>query len=355
MNRSSVVLTMLVVGGLAPAAAQTPRLTFQAFSDVNYITTDRRGVTQGFTEGQFSPHAVISLTDRLGFYGEATVTAQAAGPFRIDIQRTILRYDFSNAFKVSGGRFHTPISYWNTSYHHGPWLQTTTSRPQMTKFGNSILPSHFVGVMAEGSISGSLGLGYAAGIGNGRQIAFASAGDAGDANRHRAVVGSVRIRPELLRGLELGGNYYRDRVPTSATTEFRENIWGVHVAWMSELPEFIAEYSRISHEQISPATEQVWSSSYYVQLAARLPGLDVLKPYTRFERVDVTSTDLLLVPLKLNYNGLIVGLRYDFTPYAALKGEYRNERFDGEVDRTSAFQMQVSFTLSAAMHAMAQH
>lgn len=29
------------------------------------------------------------------------------------------------------GRFHTPLGYWNTQYHHGSYLQTSATRPDI--------------------------------------------------------------------------------------------------------------------------------------------------------------------------------------------------------------------------------
>lgn len=29
------------------------------------------------------------------------------------------------------GRFHTPLGYWNTRYHHGSYLQTAATRPDI--------------------------------------------------------------------------------------------------------------------------------------------------------------------------------------------------------------------------------
>ena len=45
--------------------------------------------------------------------------------FNIELERLIIRYDLNDYFKVSFGRYHTPINYWNTAYHHGAWLQTS--------------------------------------------------------------------------------------------------------------------------------------------------------------------------------------------------------------------------------------
>jgi hypothetical protein len=59
----------------------------------------------------------------------------------------MVRYDFSDQFKISAGRFHTPIGYWNTAFHHGSWLQTSVARPEMIKFGSRFIPTHFVGLI----------------------------------------------------------------------------------------------------------------------------------------------------------------------------------------------------------------
>ncbi|MFQ5479086.1 MAG: hypothetical protein ACE5E4_10765 [Candidatus Binatia bacterium] len=32
------------------------------------------------------------------------------------------------------GRFHNPLGYWNTTYHHGTFLQPTIARPDIIQF-----------------------------------------------------------------------------------------------------------------------------------------------------------------------------------------------------------------------------
>jgi hypothetical protein len=72
--------------------------------------------------------------------------------FNFEVERSIIRFDQSDKLKISFGRYHTPINYWNTQYHHGSWLQTSESRPEMVQFGGSFLPIHFVGALAEGAL-----------------------------------------------------------------------------------------------------------------------------------------------------------------------------------------------------------
>jgi hypothetical protein len=56
-----------------------------------------------------------------------------------------------------------------------------------------------------------------------------------------------------------------------------------------------------------------------------LPGKHAaLKPYLRIEHLDVDDDDPLLGPLDLDYEGVIVGLRWDFSNYATLKVEVRS-------------------------------
>ena len=81
----------------------------------------------------------------------------------------IIRFDQSDQLKVSFGRYHTPINWWNTAFHHGQWLQTTISRPEMMQFGGRFLPVHFVGALVEGSCRrGGWNINYQGGVGNGR-------------------------------------------------------------------------------------------------------------------------------------------------------------------------------------------
>ena len=47
-------------------------------------------------------------------------------------------------FNVSIGRGHTAMGYWNQTFHHGKWFQTTTDRPAIYRFEDDIgiLPVH---------------------------------------------------------------------------------------------------------------------------------------------------------------------------------------------------------------------
>lgn len=335
----------MVVSWAVPARAQSPLdVQVLGFADVDYVETDRP-IDDGFFLGQLVGHAAAGLSEHVTFFSEVSATARP-DEYRIEVERLILRYDFSDAFKVSAGRYHTPINYWNTAFHHGLWLQTTVSRPEMIRFGSRFQPVHFIGLQVEGAFPAtSVGLGYALGLGNGRSDDIARGGDRGDVNEHRAWLGQVYARPPSLFGLQAGAAFYVDRVTPEADVAeaVDERIFSAHLAWLRESPEFIGEYAHIIHDPEDGGGGHS-SDAWYAQLAYRLPEPAAdWKPYARYERITVPEDDPVFSPFDLEYEGGMAGVRYDFTSLAALKVEYRREKFE-----TSDWFDSVYFQLSLA-------
>ena len=330
--------------------ASYPKLHILGFTDLDYFATDEPGrlANSGFFEGQFVLHFTSVLSKRFTFIGEVSLSArpQAAtveGPgFSTEVERTILKYTRSDRLKLSAGRFHTPISYWNVAFHHGAWLQTTVARPDMIRFGGYFLPVHFVGALAEGSgPAAGLNLNYNLGIGNGRSSEASRAGDAGDVNNNRAVIGALFVKPDKPFGLQAGGAVYIDKF-TRAATSHRELIASAHAAWTKETPEIIAEYAWVRHRAVTGGAAFV-SHAYYVQAAYRLHRLrSRLKPYVRYEDLWVKEGDPVFNEVR-SRKGVLAGARFDVSELVALKAEYRRQRYRGEPYVNGVF-TQISFS-----------
>lgn len=325
-----------------------PNLQVRGFADVDFSATDQKGSNSGFNMGQFVLHFASALSGKVSYFGEVSFTAEPT-TYDLAVERSIIRYDYNDYFKLSFGKYHTPIGYWNTAFHHGAWLQTSVSRPEMVKFGGSLIPVHFVGAQAEGNIpSGSLGLGYSVGVGNGRSSPFSKAGDSGDINSNRAWVANVFARPSRLYGLQVGGSFYRDKLFTASGTHFDEWIAAADVIWTKEHPEILAEYANVHHRDL--ATSQTFNTtSYYVQVAYRLPWeSSKWKPYYRFEYIHRPTVepiwDFTGKASVVDLVGSLAGVRYDITNYAAFKGEYRSFREAAGEPRTNGAFFQTAFT-----------
>lgn len=302
------------------AETHYPSLQIRGFADADYSATDQKGTTSGFDLGQFDLHIASALSQKISYFAEITVNAHPQD-YTIEMERSFIRYDYNDFFKISFGRFHTPIGYWNTAYHHGAWLQTTIDRPFMVKVGGTFTPLHFVGALAEGNIpSGGLGLGYNVGIGNGRGELIARPGDAGDVNNNRAWVAKVFARPAKVYGLEIGGSVYRDKI-TLPTANYREWIANAYLVWTKGAPEFLAEFDNVNHRNI--ATNAIANSNaMYAQFAYRLPWFErTLKPYYRFEYTHMPLSEEVFTYQPQVES--IFGVRYDISNFAAFKSEYR--------------------------------
>lgn len=309
---------------LAAEQPTYPSLQIRGFADVDFSATDAHGSHSGFSMGQFVLHFSSSLSPKVSVFAETSFTAEPDAPYNLEVERAIIRYDYNDNFKLSFGRYHTPINYWNTAFHHGSWLQTTISRPEMVKFGGTFLPVHFIGALAEGSIpSGGLGLNYSVGVGNGRSSVISRAGDAGDSNNNRAWVVNLFARPAAFYGLQVGGSVYRDEITLLDGRNFREWISAAHVVWFKETPEFIAEFANVNHQDLQ--TNRTYNSqAFYVQVADRLPWLDrKWKPYYRFEYIHIPNGEPVFIATTQDLVGSTLGVRYDITNYAAFKAEYR--------------------------------
>ncbi len=326
-----------------------PSLQIRGFGELNFSATDQKGTTSGFNLGQLDLHLASALSQKVSYFGEITFNAQPTG-YTVEVERNIIRYDYNDFFKISFGRYHTPIGYWNTAFHHGSWLQTSISRPEMVRFGGTFIPVHFVGFLVEGNIpSGGAGLGYSAGVGNGRDgrvLISSRPGDAGDNNDNRAWVANLYSRPAKLYGLQMGVSVYRDKIkfaPALASgADFRQWITAAHIVYTKESPEFLAEFANVHHQNVF--TNFVTNSqAYYVQVGYRLPWLEkALKPYYRFEHTHMPLSEQVLTNQDLVQS--ILGVRYDITNYASFKGEYRNTKRLPTEPRVNGVFFQTDFT-----------
>ncbi len=323
------------------AVSTGPTIQGFLFGDARYVTTE--GTDPGFGLGQVVAHANGSLSEHVVFFGELSLSYRGSS-YVTTVERAILRYDFNDAVKVSVGRYHTPISYWNTAYHHGLWLQGSVDRPRAVTFGTNFIPVHFVGAMVEGHVPGTP-LHYMGGVGNGRNSSGVGAQDGGDANGNRAVILSGSVQPIDLGGFRVGGGMYLDRVPDSGAGETDERILSAHAVWNRGMLEVVAEYIDVSHEPASGGAS-LGSSAYYVHAGVRLPSgpLEDVTPYARWEDTDIDAADPVFGATLSNYEALVAGVRYDFDGLAALKSEYRSETF-GTGSAVSSLVVQASFAI----------
>jgi hypothetical protein len=276
--------------------------------------------------------------------GEFVFESHESGT-EFELERIQLAWEAHELLKLTLGRGHTRIGYWNHRFHHGSFLQTTIERPNLYGFEDDggILPIHFVGLEASGTWGLPAGaVSYALTLANGRGKTPAGVEDAVDSNRGKALTLALAFAPDALPGFELGADVSHDRVPGGGspllTSSFDEWIYGGFAAYTSQPLELIVEAQWLQHEGV--AGVDALSKAGYAQLAYRWGRL---KPYYRFDWVDVgeKSAWLALSPVEdtRQHTG---GLRFDWLTYAAIKLEILHADSDS-VD-FDALRTQLSFS-----------
>ncbi|MCZ6828914.1 MAG: hypothetical protein O7F73_04900 [Gammaproteobacteria bacterium] len=348
---AKITISILLIGTVASVSARDAfpagqRVSALFFGEIDYRKRENQG-SDGFDHTQGVAQINVQLGQRFRAFTELTATKRRNTDLRSEIERLSLHYTFSDQYKLSAGRYHTPIGYWNSAFHHGSWLQTTISRPQTAKFGSFVIPIHFLGALLEGNV-GNSDFGYKVGYGNGRSEQINDPGDIGDigdgSNGDTAWLLAGSYRPLGRHRLNTGASLYRDKISPEFGPDIDEELLGVYLALEGEAPEVVLEYTYSKHES---SLSEGNVNSIYGQVAYRLPGkANKFKPYFRAEHLDVDDDDPLLGALGLDYKGYTAGTRWDFSSYVVLKAEVRREEFDNSGYRNS-FWLQLAFVFDA--------
>jgi len=348
--RAAFLIALLVPGGFAHAQAQPegspvaessgPRLTIRGFSNVDYAVHDE-GRPDTFALGQFDMFMTSALSDKVSVLAEVVFEFGEDNAAVLDVERVQIKYAPSDLFTISAGRMHTPLGFWNQTFHHGAWFQTTADRPQMYLFEDDggILPVHEIGVEVAGRWSPRVAtLKYNLSVVNGRGRIPDEVTNVQDLADGKAVNVLLGVAPESVRGLELGVNAYFDTIPPGGDLfppvgEIKERILGAYLVYRNRGVEVLAEASRVRHR--TPEVFDTWGA--YAQGSVKRGRFT---PYYRFDWVKVAEGDPFLSPKNLGLH--TVGLRVDAGSWVALKAEYRLARPAGEPD-VHAARLQAAF------------
>jgi hypothetical protein len=334
-----------LAAGRAEAPARRPRLpdiSIGGFADVTYsvLRQDGEGTSNFFTLGDLDFFVTSQLSDRMSFLAEVLFEFEdldefgGSGGSFAEIERLLFKYEHADWLNVKAGRSHLPIGYWNVHFHHGTWLQTTVRRPLVFKFEDDggILPMHSVGLEISGSLGSERGLfTYAGGVGNGRGPRPEDVQNLFDRNDAKMFTAQLTFHPADLPGFVVGANVLSDKIPKDRAVpardeSIRELIAGAQLLYLADPFEVMAEGQMVRHRSSGTS---FYSHGGYGQLAYRIGRL---KPYYRFDWLEVDPNDPFYLDLESAQDTRqhTVGIRFDWTPFAALKMEYERQSTDDD-------------------------
>jgi hypothetical protein len=310
-----IFLLALILVFLYPAHELFAQDTqIKGFIDV-LSTYDQNKVSFGFGEQDLFITSVIN--DRISFLGESVFKFTPSSPteFSVSIERVIIKYNIAGNNNLILGKVHTPINYWNDTYHHGRVFYPTIDRPLL--FAANIIPLHTVGVGIQGDDLGDAKFGYDLFIGNGL-----GSTEILDNDKNKSVTMAVHIKPA--DRLRLGVSWYYDVVSKGADVDgkiinwkVKQNLFTASVARFGKKFEILAEGTAGINHTDTTGSKTTFASYLY----AGYKVTNKLVPYLRFDNISYQQGELYYD--KNNTTSLVAGIRYEINYLAVVKLEYQ--------------------------------
>ena len=90
----------------------------RGFANVDFYLQDEQ-LNFGF--GEWDLFITSDLNDKFSFLGETVFkySPSSSTHFSIGVERLIVNFNYKGNHSVLVGKHHTPVNFWNDSYHHG--------------------------------------------------------------------------------------------------------------------------------------------------------------------------------------------------------------------------------------------
>ena len=264
------------------------------------------------------------LSDRLTFLGESVFKYTPSSPteFSVSIERIVIKYNFQGNNNIIIGKIHSPLNYWNDTYHHGRVFFPTIERPLL--FAAEIIPLHTTGLSVQGHDFGKLKFGYDVVVGNGLGSA-----DVLDNDKRKSVTLAVHIKPA--DKLRIGVSYYNDAISKGSTVNDKTINWKVNqnlftgsVAYFGNKFEVLAEGTFGINKTDTTGSKSTWAS--YIYSGYKIT--EKLVPYVRFDDLQYDKGEIYYN--KNNTTSIIAGVRYEINYLAVVKLEYQYQHTETE-------------------------
>jgi hypothetical protein len=361
------------VPAVEPELHDVHGIQWRGFGEVDYKVLNQRAAELGaygfvpgsqgnFYTGDFGLFLTSKLTDKASILAEIIFEEGDAQTYQVDLRRLLLNYDYNDHLKMSFGRYQTDVGYYNWAFRSAAWLQTTADRPLVMEFATNggLLPTQAIGVSVTGEIpSGRLGLNYVAEYGSSDTVRpdVNDDGHATDENNGNQVNVGLFLRPDAVRGLQIGTSYYHDKISNNVVTQpsgiafpqppgapgpsarYGQTIVNGYVVYVAHGVEFLNEGFLIRDAALHFSDTVYNTPAFYSQISKQFGHI---RPFFRYQYVNASSNNLIYDDVGLRF-GPSFGARYDLNDYIAFKAQLDHTVRRDEPD-LNGLQFQLAFT-----------
>jgi hypothetical protein len=348
-------------------------IEWRGFGEVNYQILNQRqpelgsggfvsGSQGNFYNGDFGLFLTSRLTDRFSVLSEIVFEEGDAQSYKVDLRRMLLKYDYNDHLKMSFGRYQTNIGYYNWAFRSAAWLQTAADRPLVMQYASDggLLPTQAIGASLTGTIpSGKLGLNYVAEYGSSDTVRPDLGGDGQetDENNGNHINVGLFLRPDAIRGLQVGTSYYHDKISDNnldvltdaplppppgspgPSARYGQTIVNGYVVYLAHGIEFLNEGFLIRDAPLHFTYPVYNTPAFYSQFSKQIGHL---RPFFRFQYVNASPNNFMYNDVGLRY-GPSFGARYDLNDYVAFTSQLDHTVRRGQPD-LNGLQLQFAFT-----------
>jgi len=305
------------------------RTLIRGFMDV-FGTYDQNKLSFGL--GEQDLFIISELNDRLNFLGETVFKFTPGSPtqFSVSIERVVMKYNITGNHNLLFGKHHTPINYWNDTYHHGRVFFPTIERPLL--FAADIIPLHTTGISLQGHDLGTIKFGYDLMLGNGL-----GASEVLDNDKYKSVTAAIHIKPA--DRLRFGMSYYSDVISAGANVHGKVIDWKVNqnlftgsIAYFGNKLELLTEATLALNHTDTTGTKTTIASYLYTGFKAT----EKFIPYIRVDYLHYQDGEIYYH--KDNTTSFVGGARYQINYLAVVKLEYQylHSEMNGNSNRVTA-------------------
>jgi hypothetical protein len=339
---------------LAPRNGGAQEFSVGAYGSVDYEATrvTHPDGTKETGNGFSIPTLDIFLRGSAGgwsFLSEVLFDIDEGNEIVVDLDRMQVGYEFGDWLKITAGRFHTSVGYYNTAYPQGGAVYLLpVDRPEVVDQHDnaSIIPTSTVGLNLHGRLPFlKQRFSYDLDVTNGRGVQADDLPNGGDANNPKML--NLRLRYEI-EGFIIGGNALVDWIPPRLDPAFpqpdtlREQIFGAHIAYVEHPWHVIGEGYLIQH--VGPARTQRTIAG----IAELGYTLGIATPYARYELARFpTEKDAFWLPTaqqeRGNYDAVSAGVKFVPNENFAIKIELEMNRAQTDTEYRAATQVAFGF------------
>ena len=311
--------------------ASAQRTDIRGFGDVTASYQNKKA-SFGFEEQDL--FITSQLTDRISFLGETVFKpdSMSHSGYNVSIERIIIKYNFAGNHNLLLGKHHTPINYWNDTYHHGRVFFPTIFRPLL--FDAGYIPLHTTGISIEGHDLGNIKFGYNLMVGNGL-----GSTDVMDNDKNKSVTALAYIKP--VDRLRIGVSYYHDVInkgavvhdhPAPVNWKVKQNLYTASVAYFGKKYELLAESTMGLNNTDTTGSKRSFAS--YVYTGYHIT--EKLIPYIRIDNLAFQQGEVYFK--KDNTTAFTGGIRYQINFLTVVKLEYMHQHleYEGNISKVTA-------------------